>query len=59
VSKIGNIFEGLFLTKLIEISQNKITTRMWPTPNVLVALPKSNIGGALCSTPQSLADAHY
>ena len=29
---------------------------MWPMPNVLVALP--NIGGALCSTPQSLADAH-
>ena len=28
-----------------------------PMPNVLVALP--NIGGALCSTPQSLADAHY
>jgi len=25
--------------------------------NVLVALP--NMGGALCSTPQSLADAHY
>jgi len=24
-------------------------------PNVMVALP--NIGGALCSTPQSLADA--
>ena len=24
--------------------------------NVMVALP--NIGGALCSTPQSLADAH-
>jgi len=23
----------------------------------MVALP--NIGGALCSTPQSLADAHY
>ena len=28
-----------------------------PMPNVVVALP--NIGGALCSTPQSLADAHY
>ena len=28
-----------------------------PMPNVMVALP--NIGGALCSTPQSLADAHY
>jgi len=27
-----------------------------PMPNVMVALP--NIGGALCSAPQSLADAH-
>jgi len=26
-------------------------------PNVMAALP--NIVGALCSTPQSLADAHY
>ena len=26
-------------------------------PNVMAALP--NIGGALCSMPQSLADAHY
>ena len=26
-------------------------------PNVMAALP--NIGRALCSTPQSLADAHY
>jgi len=26
-------------------------------PNVMVAL--TNIGGALCSTPQSLANAHY
>jgi len=28
-----------------------------PMPNVMTALP--NRGGALCSTPQSLADAHY
>jgi len=28
-----------------------------PMPNVMAALP--NIGGALCSTPQSLADDHY
>jgi len=28
-----------------------------PMPNVMVALP--NTGGALCSTPQGLADAHY
>ena len=26
-------------------------------PSVMVALP--NIGGALCSMPQSLADTHY
>jgi len=26
-------------------------------PNVMVTLP--NVGGALCSTPQNLADAHY
>jgi len=26
-------------------------------PNVMVALP--NIGGALCSMPHSLVDAHY
>jgi len=29
---------------------------MWVMPNVMVAL--TNIGGALCSTPQSVADAH-
>ena len=28
-----------------------------PMPNLMVALP--NIGGALCSTPQSLADARF
>ena len=28
-----------------------------PMPNVMAALP--NVGAALCSTPQSLADAHY
>jgi len=28
-----------------------------PMPNVMAALP--NIVGALCSTPQSLADLHY
>ena len=28
-----------------------------PMPNVMAAVP--NIGGALCSTPQSLADAQY
>jgi len=26
-------------------------------PNVMIALP--NVGGALCSTPQSMADTEY
>jgi len=37
--------------------QNITQLECGPMPNVMVALP--NIGGALCSTPQSLADAHY
>jgi len=28
-----------------------------PMPNVMAALP--NVGGALFSTPQTLADVHY
>jgi len=35
--------------------QNKL--ECGPMPNLMVALP--NIGGALCSTLQSLADTHY
>jgi len=34
-----------------------IQTGMWANANVMAALP--NIGGALCSTPQTSADAHY
>jgi len=30
---------------------------MWANSNVMAALP--HIDGALCSRPQSLADAHY
>ena len=36
----------------IHISTVKIKLECGPMPNVMVALP--NIGGALCSTPQSL-----
>jgi len=35
----------------------KTRTECGPMRNVMAALP--NIGGALCSTPQSLTDAHY
>jgi len=37
--------------------ENLIKLECGPMPNVMVALP--NIGGTLCSTPQSFADAHY
>ena len=36
---------------------NITETRMWANANAMVAL--QNIRGALCSMPQSLADAHY
>jgi len=38
-------------------TQIKIQLESGPMPNLMVALP--NVAGALCSTPQSLADAHY
>jgi len=38
-------------------TSEKVQLECGPMPNVMVALP--NIGGALCSTPQSLSDAHY
>jgi len=37
--------------------ENNTKLECGPMPNVMAALP--NIGGALCSTPQSLANAHY
>jgi len=42
---------------LTHFVNNKNQLEYGPMPNLMVALP--NIGGALCSTPQSLADAHY
>jgi len=38
-------------------TQNKHKPECGPMPNVMANLP--NIGGALCSTLQSLVDAHY
>jgi len=45
------------LTERYSHTENNTELECGPMPNVMVALP--NIGGALCSTPQSLADAHY
>jgi len=41
--------------KVKQVTQTQL--ECGPMPNVMAALP--NIGGAVCSTPQSLADAHY
>ena len=38
-------------------AKSNVNYKCGPMPNVMAALP--NIGGALCSTPQSLADAQY
>jgi len=40
-----------------EERRNGMKLECGPMPNVMAALP--NIGGALCSTLQSLADAEY
>ena len=56
-------FNGTFRLKMLlffvhlRSQQKRTELECGPMPNVMVALP--NIGGALCSTPQSLADAHY
>jgi len=44
----------LLINKTLE---NRLKLECRPMPNLMVALP--NIGGALYSTTQSLADAHY
>jgi len=46
-----------FVKVRVTVEQFKLEMWTGPMPNVMVALP--NIGGALCSTRQSLADAHY
>jgi len=45
-----------FIIVLLQYSI-QILLECGPMPNVMATLP--NIGGALCSTLQSLADAHY
>jgi len=53
---LGNLFAqplSLSMSTVIQVSK----LECGPMPNLMVAL--LNIGGTLCSTPQSLADAHY
>jgi len=51
---IAQLCWAVFTTKA---SVNNRKLECGPMPNLMVAL--LNIGGALCSTPQSLADTHY
>jgi len=44
-------------TKSLSVRLKHLILECGPMPNLMVALP--NIGGALCSTPQRLPDAHY
>ena len=53
----GSMADIQSATTEIRRGKKKEELECGPMPNVMVALP--NIGGALCSTPQSLADAHY
>jgi len=48
---------GSFLHLLLDENHYSRQLECGPMPNVMAALP--NIGGALCSTPQSFADTHY
>ena len=56
-SQAAEIRRGKKRKKKKKKERNRMKLEYGPMPNLMVALP--NIGGALCSTPQSLADAHY
>jgi len=50
-------FPGTWPVLFDKSNEIEVKLECGPMPNLMVALP--NIGGALCSMPQSLADAHY
>jgi len=49
--------EGKISNRFSFLNNNICNYECGPMPNMMAALP--NIGGALCSTPQSLSDAEY
>ena len=56
--EIGEIVnKKLLILQISKEIENFTNLEMWANANVMVALP--NTGGALYSTPQSLADAYY
>jgi len=57
VTSLPSIVSALSRAAQRLVAMTVIKLEMWAMPNVMADLP--NIVGALCSTPQSLADAHY
>jgi len=53
---LGPAFPACHVQHISDV-HSKLALECGPMPNIMVAL--LNIGGALCSTLQSLADAHY
>ena len=51
------VYTFLKFTSIINSPKFVSKLECGPKPNVMAVRP--NIGGALCSTPQTLADAHY
>jgi len=51
-----HLIQNSYTTDSTFLHKSRLQLECGPMPNVMVALP--NIGGALCSMPQSLADAH-
>ena len=56
LSSLGTLAVEARLARTVDFD-SIIELECGPMPNLMVALP--NVGGALCSTPQSLDDAHY
>jgi len=56
LQKVRYVFNHFYAVRP-GIYRNNAKLECGPMPNVMVALP--NTGSALCSTPQSLADARY
>ena len=54
ISKSINVHQSYSKLKVGRFLRHSV--ECGPVPNVMASLP--NIGGALCSTPQSSADAH-
>jgi len=55
ISATAELLFKNFIVCTLRLSKFTNKLECEPMPNVMAALP--NIGGALCSTPQSLADA--